>query len=177
MAGVVDASPGALVCADVSCTGGKVTFGPGCVVQPRCLFVCEGGDGAAIRVGADCIFEEQCVVVHSGDGVLEIGSLNLFEVGCALRGVRRVGDGNRIGVRAEVGEGVTLGNNTYVAAAVRVAPGTNVTDHTVVMHNACTSADPVLSAKAHRAEMVDCLSALRDPASRTALINFHKILD
>jgi carbonic anhydrase/acetyltransferase-like protein (isoleucine patch superfamily) len=188
---LVRASPGALVCADVRCEGGRVTFGPGCVVQPRCVFRCErgaagegggggggGGEGdqlGSIHVGSDVIFEEQCEVVHFGPGALEIGALSLFEAGCTLRGAARVGSGTTVGARAEVGRGAVLGSHVVVAAASVVAPGAVVADGTAVMQDGKSALTP-RSAKAHREHMSDYLSALRDPHSRTALVNFHALL-
>lgn len=170
----VSASPGALICRDVCIEGGSITFGPGTVVQPRCVFRCEKENGSII-VGSDCIFEEHCLVVNHTEGVLKIGALNLFEVGCKVHS-EKIGDGNCVRMRAVLKEGSRLGNNIVVSARTSVDVGKCVGDDNVVTDNAVIVSDRALSVRAHRSQMVDYLAALRDPHSRTALMNFHAIL-
>ena len=170
----LEASPGALLCEDITLQG-AVSFGPGVVVQPQCTFVNTHLDGSIV-IGSDCIFEERCTIVNRTKGALVIGSLNLFEVGCRVDSGRVIGDGNRIGPCAVIGEDARVGSNSIISAGLKVPPGTEIHDNTAVMQRTSTVAEQASAAKAHRSHMIDYLSALRDPHSRTALINFHALL-
>ena len=165
----VTLSPGALVCENVTIQG-SVTFGPGTVVQPRCRFLATGG--GRIVVGADNIFEEQCTVVNDSPGELRIGALNLFEVGAIVRNAQCVGDGNKIGARSEIGRGARVGDHTLIAPLTRVQPDYKLPANTVLAPNLRQICD---GAALHRAHMADYLGVLRDPASRTCLLNFHSV--
>ena len=162
---------GCMVCDDVIVRG-RVTFGSGTIVQPCSRFLATGT--GAIIVGSDNIFEEQCVVINDSDEDMIIGSLNLFEVGCTIR-ASSIGNGNQIGVRASLGFDVIMGDHGLVVAMQTVENGTVLADHCLVTPSVSNVADRGDNVVMHQQYMIDCLNALRNPSSKTCLLNFHKM--
>lgn len=164
-------SAGCMVCDNVVVRG-RVSFGAGTIVQPCAQFLATGA--GRIVIGSDNIFEEQCIVVNDTDEDMVIGSMNLFEVGCKIKATR-IGNGNQIGVRASVGWGVVMGDHGLVVALQTVHDDAVLNDHCLVTPSVVSTADRGDHIVVHRQHMLDCLSALRNPSSRTCLLNFHKM--
>ena len=164
-------SPGCIVCENVVIRG-RVVIGPGTIVQPCTKFIATGS--GAIIIGADNIFEEQCLVVNDTDEDMVIGTMNLFEVGCEIR-ASSVGDRNRFGVRSTLGWGSVLNDDGLVVALQEVGEETTMENHFLMTPMENRAVDRGDSVALHRQHMLDYLTALRSPSSRTCLLNFHKI--
>jgi dynactin-6 len=164
-------SPGCMICESVV-VHGRVSFGPGTVVQPCSQFFATGA--GSIIIGSDNIFEEQCIVINDSDKDMVIGSLNLFEVGCQIRAAT-IGNGNRVGVRATLGWGSSMSNHGLVVALQTVNDEAVLPDHCLVTPTLNHAADRGDNVALHQQQMLDYLSALRSPSSRTCLLNFHKL--
>ena len=164
-------SSGCMVCENVIVRG-TVSFGPGTIVQPCSQFLATGT--GAIIIGSDNIFEEQCIVINETDADMVIGSMNLFQVGCNIQATR-IGNGNRIGVRARVGWNVTMGDHGLIVALQTVPAHSTLVDHCLVTPSVTTARDRGDTVELHQQQMVDCLLALRSPSSRTCVLNFHKL--
>jgi dynactin-6 len=164
-------SPGCMVCEN-AIVRGRVVIGPGTVVQP-CTKIIATGLGTII-IGADNIFEEQCLIVNDTDDDMVIGTMNLFEVGCEVR-ASSVGNRNRFGVRSTLGWGSVLNDDGLVVALQEVAEETTLENHFLMTPMENRAVDRSDSVTLHRQHMLDYLTALRSPSSRTSLLNFHKI--
>lgn len=176
-------SPGALVCEDARVEG-DVTIGSGTVVHPRCSILATSGP---IVIGPDCVIEEQVVIVNDngggggdgGDGaVMEIGGMNLFEVGCVVEAAR-VGSCNVVEPKAVLGRGCVVGDGCVVAATVKVEAAAAVPDETVLYRagpegKQFARLQPRSKAR-HATQITRYLEILREPESRCCILNFHNL--
>ena len=164
-------SPGCMICDNVIITG-NVSFGSGTIVQPCSKFLATGK--GSIVIGADNIFEEQCIVINDSDQDMIIGSFNLFQVGCQIR-ASTVGNGNKIGVRSTLGWGVQMKNHGLIVAMQNVPDDAVLQDHCLVTPTENRAANRSDNVALHQQQMIDYLTALKSPSSRTCLLNFHKL--
>ena len=117
---------------------------------------------------------------------LAIGGLNLFEVGCRLEDCASVGSCNVFEPKAVVTAGCAVANGVTIGATVVLPAGVVVDDNSVVFRSGPDTAAGAggrpgrrhqpraqeLNAKA----IARYLQVLRDPASRSCLTNFHKLI-
>ena len=78
---------------------GRIIFGDGCIVHPKCTIIAEAGD---IIFGDFCIIEEKCKIINktkvdeNGQAikkVMNIGNYNVFETGAYVENTE-IGDMN-----------------------------------------------------------------------------------
>ena len=78
---------------------GRIVFGDGCIVHPKCTIVAEAGD---IVFGNYCIIEEKCKILNlirkdeQGKPIkreMKIGNYNVFEAGAMVENTD-IGDMN-----------------------------------------------------------------------------------
>lgn len=121
-------SGGAMVCDDATLTG-DIRVGSGTVVHPRCTISCV--EGGSIVIGPDCVIEEQVAIVNRQPVTMEIGAMNLFEVGCRVEALR-VGSRNVLEPKSQLGAGTSVGDGCVIGATVCVDGDTQVPNDTVV---------------------------------------------
>mmetsp|Transcript_17698 Transcript_17698/g.2903 ORF Transcript_17698/g.2903 Transcript_17698/m.2903 type:complete len:112 (+) Transcript_17698:73-408(+) len=104
----------------------------GCVMHIDCSLIAEIG---AIYFGEYNIIEERVRIVNNSiQGTMQIGSYNLFEVGCIVEN-SNIGNMNTISHRVKIPTGCTIGSKCVIVAGVELEPGTVVPDGTVVYGN------------------------------------------
>lgn len=74
----ITAHPAALIAQDADLRG-EIILGEGCIVHPRATIIAASGP---IHIDADCVVEENAVIINRRKEVMLIGKGNHFMVGC-----------------------------------------------------------------------------------------------
>lgn len=144
---------GAIVCIDAEVVGDvrigagmsqfvfqSSDFISGTVIHPRASVISspkadiEGtvvDAGGPINLGGGNIIEEKAVLLTTDGRTMQIGSSNVFEVGCRIES-SVIGDGNVIECRAVLGPNSVLGNGCVIGAGVVISAGTVLPDDCIV---------------------------------------------
>ncbi|KAG0150391.1 hypothetical protein CROQUDRAFT_72944 [Cronartium quercuum f. sp. fusiforme G11] len=102
--------PTAVVAQDVDLVG-DLTFGPNCMIHPSCTIVGFG----PIVFGSGCIVEEQSVICNRLKTPMEIGTDNLFSVGCRVE-ASAIGSSNVFEAKCKVSSDVAIGSHCVIGA-------------------------------------------------------------
>eukprot|EP00511_Aplanochytrium_stocchinoi_P006113 CAMPEP_0204831690 /NCGR_PEP_ID=MMETSP1346-20131115/11252_1 /ASSEMBLY_ACC=CAM_ASM_000771 /TAXON_ID=215587 /ORGANISM="Aplanochytrium stocchinoi, Strain GSBS06" /LENGTH=192 /DNA_ID=CAMNT_0051962903 /DNA_START=124 /DNA_END=702 /DNA_ORIENTATION=- len=154
--GKVTIAETAVVSSDVVFNGPyPVEIGEGTVVNPKCEFRANGGP---IVVGKNNLIEERTLIENPSYGngnsgcVLQIGSLNIFQVGSQFKG-KLVGDANVFETKSSVDPGCTVGTGCVVGATSILKTNTDLSDshvayrYTSSLTGACQNTTIIRKAK------------------------------
>jgi len=167
-------SQGAMVAAEAILEG-DVFIGPGTVINPLCEIKSISGP---IVIGEDNIFEERVVVVcnHEEDLGINIGSLNLFEVGAYIES-SDIGNCNLIKINSRLNRKTSLANGCVVGISAYLNENEDLDNHTVVYrkNEQCHKHIQPRAHTLHFSMLRKYLDTLREPDNRHAFTNWNTL--
>jgi dynactin 6 len=167
-------SKGAMVAAEAKIEG-DVFIGPGTVINPLCEIRSISGP---IIIGEDNIFEERVTVVcnYESDLGINIGSLNLFEVGSYIESTD-IGNCNLIRINSRLNRNTSLANGCVIGISAFLDENEELDNHTVVYrkNEHCHKHVQPRAHTLHFSMLRKYLDVLREPGNRHAFTNWNTL--
>lgn len=125
--------PGAIVCSEQTKLIGDITIGQKTVIHPTASIIAENGP---IVIGDCNLIEEYTQIVNRGTSTMNIGSFNVFEVGCQSESPE-IGDNNVLESKCRIGPRARLTNGCVVGAMCNLDTDETLPENSVIYGHDC----------------------------------------
>ncbi|KAI1290203.1 Dynactin subunit 6 [Halotydeus destructor] len=125
--------PGAIVCSEQTTLIGNITIGNKTVVHPTATIIAENGP---ITIGDNNLIEEYSQIINHDSSVMEIGSFNIFEVGCYSEALK-IGDNNILESKCNVGKNTVITSGCIIGAMCSIDTDETLPENTVIYGREC----------------------------------------
>ncbi|RWS25196.1 hypothetical protein B4U80_03788 [Leptotrombidium deliense] len=123
----------AIVCAEHTQIKGDVTIGSKTIIHPTVEIIAEKGP---IVIGDFNLIEEYATIINKREDTMQIGSHNVFEVGCYSESMK-IGDNNVLEYKSRLSAETSLGNGCVIGAMCDVRWNELLGDNIVVYGPQC----------------------------------------